>query len=750
MSPKIYLRILQGGLILSLFFVLLVFSGFLFPYISSKQLPFNILMEILAAIWLVFIWRYREFRPRLNLMIYGLLAYLAAILVSCFTGVDFNLSFWGDIERLLGFFHVFHFLIFFFILITVFRTWKEWRALLFSSVVVAVIVSLWGLLGKNAYSTIGNTAYVSGYLIFNLFFSALLFLRTRSNLRWVYIVPVLIMFLQFKNMHTSGAIIGLAASIFLIILLVGILTVNKKLKYSLLGIFALGVIAIIFLLSQQHAAWFENSFLRNLTAQKATFQTRLLSWQGAARDFKAHPLLGTGFGNYAIIFDRQFNSKFLNYDRVETYFDRAHNNLIDITSTTGLVGLITYLSIFVFVLRYLYLELKKNGFKISREEAGRRNLELVFVLGLLAAYFIQNLAVFDSLVTYIGLMILLGFVYWLPKERALETEEAALNAKEGITPAVTTGCLKNQEREWLALAVTLIIALIIIFQFNVKPIKMMIGVINGYSSILSGKSEIGMNAFRESLVGTPLDRDGRSVLINLALGNPEFLASLPSNKLEGEYNFILSLAERNLQYNQQDNLANLQLAQIYDLGGRIFYQDEAKRAEYFQKAIAQADKAIAASPGRIPVYFAKAQSLFLSGSPDEAISVLNYAITLNPDFPYTYCRLAQVYIMGDKMDKVKDSLDKCVDGGATNQLGSANSLMSAASYLVEQKDYARAIVVVEKLLETNSDNADVWFNLTKLYLIVGNFNKAQVSAQKAIEIDASYQEQIENLFPQIK
>ncbi len=739
MSPKIYLRILQGGLIASLFFVLFVFPGLLFPYISSKQLPFNILMEALAAIWLVFIWRYPEFRPRLNLMIYGLLAYFAAILLSCFTGVDFNLSFWGDIERLLGFFQIFHFLIFFFILITVFRTWPEWRALLFSSVVVAVMVSLWGLLGKNSYSTIGNTAYVSGYLIFNLFFSALLFLRTRSNWRFAYLAPVLLMFLQFKNMHTSGAIIGLAASIFLVILLVGILTVNKKLKYSLLGVFALGVIAIVFLFSQQHAAWFETSFLRNLTAQKATFQTRLLSWEGAARDFKYHPWLGTGFGNYAIIFDKQFNPKFLNYDRVETYFDRAHNNLIDIVSTTGIIGLLTYLSIFVFVLFYLYLGLKKNGFKISQEAAGRRNLEIVFILGLLAAYFIQNLAVFDSLVTYIALMIILGFVYWLPKEEALAAEES--------NQIQVSSFLKNEEREWLALVGLSIIALIAIFQFNVKPLKMMSGVITGYSEILRGKSELGINDFKASLTGTPLDRDGRSVLINLALGSPDFLSTLEPNKLEAAYNYIVSLSEANLEYNPHDNLANLQLAQVYDLGGRIFYQDGTKGQEYFNKAIAQVEKAINASPGRIPVYFAKAQSLFLSGRVDEAIEVLNYAASLNPNFPYTYCRLAQVYIMGDKMDQVKDSLDKCVDGEAAGQLGSGNSLMSAASYLVEQKDFARAIKVVEKLTEGYGDNADVWFNLTKLYLIVGDIDKAAVAAEKTIAIDAKYQKQIEDLFP---
>lgn len=72
----------------------------------------------------------------------------------------------------------------------------------------------------------------------------------------------------------------------------------------------------------------------------------MISWRGAVKDFHNHPVIGVGFGNYAIIFDKMFDSKFYNYATGDTYFDRAHNNLIDIASTTGLVGLITYLSIF--------------------------------------------------------------------------------------------------------------------------------------------------------------------------------------------------------------------------------------------------------------------------------------------------------------------------------------------------------------------------------------------------------------------
>ncbi|MFZ4631754.1 MAG: hypothetical protein ACOYL8_00935, partial [Patescibacteria group bacterium] len=210
MSPKTYLRILQGGLIASLFIILCVFKELLFPFITSKQLPFNIIMEILFAIWVVFIMRYPEYRPKKNYISYGLIFYFLAILASCLVSVDFNLSFWGDAERMLGFFHLAHFLIFYFILITVFRTWKEWRLFFQASVVIATIVSLIGLLGTDLYSTIGNTAYVSGYLIFSIYFSILLFFRSESkSLRWLYLIPLVPMLIEFVKMRTSGAIIGL-------------------------------------------------------------------------------------------------------------------------------------------------------------------------------------------------------------------------------------------------------------------------------------------------------------------------------------------------------------------------------------------------------------------------------------------------------------------------------------------------------------------------------------------------------------
>jgi len=99
MNAKSYLAIMKYGLYGSFVCFVLVFSNLLFPFITSKQLVFNILMEALLVFWVVFIVKFPAYRPKKSYLTYGILAYFAAILLSCFTGVDFNLSFWGNAQR---------------------------------------------------------------------------------------------------------------------------------------------------------------------------------------------------------------------------------------------------------------------------------------------------------------------------------------------------------------------------------------------------------------------------------------------------------------------------------------------------------------------------------------------------------------------------------------------------------------------------------------------------------------------------
>lgn len=738
MTAKTYLRILQGGLIASLLIVFFVFKDLLFPYITSKQLSFNILMEFLLVIWFVFIMRFPAYRPKKNLILYGLIAYLVAIIASCLISVDPILSFWGDSERMLGLFHIFHFFIFYLVLVTVFRSWKEWRVLLLTSVIIAVIVAWGGLRGSRVYSSIGNTAYVSGYLIFNLFFTLLLFLRSEfKGWRWLYLIPATIMLFEFWACHTSGAIIGLAFSLLLLIFLLGLFHKNKALRRASLAFSVLAIIGVVLIFSQSNKAWFQNSFLKNLTAQKVTFQTRLISWKGAAADFKNHIFFGTGFGNYAIIFDKHFDSKFLSYTRSETYFDRAHNNIIDIASTTGAVGLVTYLGIFVAAIYYLWKKFKANGRRAgASDEASKQNLEIIVIVALLAAYFIQNLAVFDSYVTYIGLMIVLGFIYWL-----YFGETAPEDAS-----AITKRWTMDKDWEWVVLILLIIGAYIFTNQTNLKPWRMFKGVITGYSYVAQGHLPEGVAVYRQILTGTPLDRDGRGTLINLVTMNPDALKTLSATEAQDILDYTISLAQKNVAESPLDSLAQMQLAQTLDTAARYNIKDLTKFNYYSGLALEAMDKSIAASPGRAPIYLVKAQMLLARGEQPEAISTVNYAISLNPDYPEGYCRLAQFYLFLKDQPKSgiteKDMIEpmtKCVALDGLSEVNSGQLLVQAINIFANKLDYPNAIKAAERLAVLYSTDAQIWFNLAKLYTVSGDSAKAQTAADKAISLDSSLQ-----------
>ena len=256
MPLKTYLIILKTGVYLSFLSVFLVFGNLLFPFITSKQIYFNILVEILMIFWLALILKYPQARPKKSWITYSLAGFFAALLVSSIFGVDFNLSFWGDVERMLGWFPVFHFFLLYLIIITVFREPKDWRNLFIASLMSATLVCFYSLF-KIPYSTIGNTTYVSGYAIMNFYFALILFFRQRDKDKnspggWIfsslYLIVAFIMLSVLRETHTRGAYAGLGISLILLVFLLAFFNQNKKIKiisFSAALIF-IAMVALVF------------------------------------------------------------------------------------------------------------------------------------------------------------------------------------------------------------------------------------------------------------------------------------------------------------------------------------------------------------------------------------------------------------------------------------------------------------------------------------------------------------------------
>ena len=406
MSRAWYRFILKVGVYASLVSLFLVNKHFYFPYITSKQLYFNILIEILTVVWLAYIIKYPSERPKKSWLTIGWAVYLLIVLITCFTGVDFNLSFWGDLERMLGWFPLFHFFLLYLIVVTVFRNWRDWQPLLIAMVSAGTLLSLIGLFQNYNASTLGNAAYMGTLMLMTMFITALLIGRSRN---WLVSLPywlvLILLFVGFVRADISGAYAGLAVGILVYAGLMTFLNHKKKVRQWGLVVVGVLVIGVGLLFAFRWSPALDNTQLgkviRDFSLENPTLNTRFYSWKWAWRDLGSHPLLGVGHGNYALVFDRQFKGDFYRFSKGEDFLDRAHNNVVEIATTTGLLGLAAYLFMFTWAVIYLIKAYREDKIKLP---------EFAALAAFLPTYSVQNLALFDCLASYIFLMIILGLI----------------------------------------------------------------------------------------------------------------------------------------------------------------------------------------------------------------------------------------------------------------------------------------------------------------------------------------------------
>ena len=744
MSQKAYLYILKIGSFLALISIFFVFKNLLFPFITSKQIPFNILIEILLIFWVALIVKYPEYNPfknkkGRNFITYGLIAYFAAMIISCFAGVDWNLSFWGDVERMLGAFHVLHFFGLYLILITVFRDWRDWKEMMIWSLILSVFLSLKGL-SDIGYSTLGNTSYVSGYLIFNMYFATLLFLKERnSGLKWLYLIPLPIILMAFDKAGTSGAMVGLGFSVLVVLFLYGLLNKNKKIKIISVSAFILAIIVIsnIFVFNRDNFLTKNipalNDIVKDISLNKATFQTRLISWNAALQDFKEHPFFGTGHGNYAIVFDKYFDPVFLTHTSSETYFDRAHNNVIDIASTTGSIGLLAYLSIFAAVAWYLIKKYRADKISIH---------EFSMLVGLFTAYFVQNLAVFDSLATYLMLMLTLAYVHWLNVEEYGSEEHTSFRFKGFIRELGSSAKINN--KEIYALVIAGVIMFVIAFQYNIRPWQMLIGTIDGQRHWAQGKVLDTYDAYKEILkLDTVLDRDSRTSFVRLVISNSGILKNLEKEKADEVLDFTIDLAKINVEYNEGDSLNQMMLAQTYNVAATHYSGNADKYNFYMNRALEAIDMSIKASPGRVPIYYQKAQIQITQGNLESAVETLKYADKLLPKYSETQCYLAKTLLYHQKKEEASEYVENCVDLGGARKLTPVSLLKTQINEYINKEDWERVVKMYDALTSLESKNPEVWIKAAALYKQQGLFEKAKKAALKAIELDPKLKDNAE-------
>ncbi len=442
-----------SGLFLIPFVALLVSTSLYFPYITGKNFLFRALVEIIFVCYAALAFRDPQYRPRwkssivISLSIFVVILFLADIF-----GEHFYKSFWSNFERMEGFITFLHLFALFFISTVMLNTETLWRRLFHTSFAVGIIMGFIGLYQHfhnhidRIDAQLGNSTYLGALMLFNIFLLLFYLMRTIRERRppWIYaavgytlaiIFDAYILFLT----GTRGAFLGVLAGLFFIALMFAFFEREQKaVKYAGVTLLLLGVLGIGFLAVFRNSDLVKNNVLLSrfsapvnavLTLDIKKFaetegKGRLLIWQAALKGVAERPVLGWGQENFNYIFNKYYDPQM--YDQ-EQWFDRSHNVFLDWLTQAGVLGLLSYLSLFGLLIFGIW---KKGSNNFSLEDRA-------ILTGLLIAYFIHNFFVFDNITSYIFFFFLLAYVNRNRQDSTIEKKKMNINpdiADYALTP----------------------------------------------------------------------------------------------------------------------------------------------------------------------------------------------------------------------------------------------------------------------------------------------------------------------------
>lgn len=720
MAPTLK-RILFWLLALAFIAPILVNSKFFFPFIVTKTFYFRLVVEAAVLVYVFLAWIEPRYRPRFSFLHWAVAAFLGAATLASLFGVHLERSFWGNAERGEGLLTLYHVGAFFYLLSFTVKSREDWLKLFTASVIVAVLTGIYGLAqllqlkrllifniigsGRIA-STIGNASFFAGYLLLNLFLAGILFFEKRSRF-WKLFAGAAFLFLLIiiYETETRGAVLGFAGGLALFGVLLAL--TSKETRVRRLGVGAIGLVVILaaFIWLGRNSSFVQNQGtlrrLVSISAEDITTQSRLATWKTSLDAWRARPILGWGYENYKIAFNERFPVVIYRDEGSQVWFDRAHNAFLDVLVTSGIIGFLAYLAIFVAAGKLLW----------ALYTRGERLLAVLLTTGL-AAYIFQNLFVFDTLGTYILFTGLLAFLVASRRE-----------AQESQEPVPVVKPLPV-----FALVVLILLFLPAVYFFNVRPAQANRAISRGISLQRFERYEESAAAFREAIaIGTYMRIEARQKLADLAAGviNRQ---DVPPPVVREITDSALEEMEKNMKEEPDDVQHVIVLAGLYN---NFASGDEAR----FRRSLELAGKALQMSPTRPQIYYEIGQAWAGRKDYPKAIAAFQKAIQMAPWVMEAHWNLGAAYVFAGDLEAAHRAFEEAAKRGL--DLDSLRHLRRVAKVYLGAKQLPRAAETYERIIaqEPTSQN---YATLAAIFKELGNTERACLLASEAAGLDPRF------------
>ena len=746
--------IIYGGIFAIPFIPLYVSSSMFFPFITGKNFAFRIIVEIIFALWAILALQDKTARPKRSYLLYSVLALV--VIDGLATAFSLNLyrSFWSNYERMDGYINILHLGAYFLVLISVFKEKINWFWLANISLLANVYIAVYGFVqlagkadihqgGVRLDATLGNSAYLAVYVLFHIFIAGYLLLERWSKDKLIsawYILMIVADAIILYFTATRGAILGLVGGVFVVSLIMAILSKGKTRKI------AVGLILAVVLFVGGFLAIKNTDFVKSspvlsrfssISMSDGTTKSRFMIWNMSWQGFKEHPVLGWGPENYSMVFSKYYNPGMYGQ---EPWFDRSHNIFFDWLVNAGILGLLSYLSIYVGLLYYIWFGRKKKiGDEVQKENknnSDKKSIKIAIIdtvlgksvlTGLIVAYFFHNIFVFDNLISYILFFSLIAFVHFESVENV---------AKENIVPAKN---YKNADDN-LATPVTavfvLVVLIFVIYFANYKPVTASLDLIQALTPRATAAENL--NWFKKVFaLNTFGSGEAREQLINSTLNN---------------------LAKSDVAEPVKQQFGNLAVEQIK--GASDSAKGDARTLYFFgnffssvgmdKEAEIYLNQAKDLAPKKQQIIFSLISFKARAGKLDEALSLAKNVYELDP----TYSEARKIYALVAIMSKQTDLANTIIEPmGTSSDYFLDDRFLAAFRETKNDKNFAAILEERKKWfsqkIKDEPKNTQNYISLAEAEGGLGNFEGAKATIKKAIEVNPDFKTQGEEYLKKI-
>lgn len=708
-------------------FALIIADSYFFPFITGKAFYFRILVEVAFAGWLILAFTDASYRPKWTPLTIGVTLFAIITLIADLLGVNPLRSLWSNFERMEGWITIVHLWALFITATSLFgageagkRMWHRWiNVELFIAAVVAVygVLQLLGVADIHQGSSridasLGNAAYMAVYMLWNTGLAAYMFLVARAGkignarfLTWAYPILAVVFGFEVFQTATRGSILGLLGGIMLALFLYAVLARNapKRSRWISAAVIVLIIAVGGIIWSQKDRAFVQESEvlsrMTNISWSEAKGQARNYIWPMAIKGFTERPILGWGQENFNYIFNANYNPQMWNN---EQWFDRAHSVFLDWLTAAGLLGFLSYLSLYAALLVMVW----RSDHSISEKS---------ILTGLIAGYAIHNVFVFDNIASYVLFFAALAFVNSVHDSR---TSRRMFGDRTISTEAVS----------YIAGPSVLIALIAVIYVFNVRPIQANTRLIAGLRTCASPSPTVKI--FEDALA------------VNVYVANQEIREQLLScsNRILLSEETSGVVKQEFFDFTRKQIQAQIQAtpyrdARTYTLGGS-FYNLIAQ----FGQALPLLETASELSPGKQSLNVEYATALINNRRFAEALEILEADFAVTPKHPGVRQLYAIALVVNNEEAKARQIF--------ADDPGLFDNLQIAQAYTMSNQ-LGKAIDVYRKILAKTPNDLNASVQMARLLYTVGEKQEAIRVFRDLQKAYPQYKDAIETAIQQV-